>query len=137
MDLSQIVLFVILGLGLVGFILAIVFKKNFVSYLTLSTPILKAIYNVLTATYQIFPNETWKKIVSIAQATIEGVQYAEQLWKAGSLDKEKREEAANTYIKLMLNTANIEITDTVQGLITGIIKVICAIMPHADEVKQI
>lgn len=137
MDISQIILLSILGLGLIGFILMMIFKKNFVSYLSASIPILKAIYNVLTVTYQLFPNETWKKIVSIGQSTIEGVQYAEQLWKDDKLDKDGRAEAANTYIKLMLNTAGIEVTSTIQTLIDGIIKVICAIMPHADEAKQI
>lgn len=137
MDTYQIIFLSLLGLGLIGFLVMVFSKKNYLTYLNLASPILGAVYNVLTVTYNLFPTEAWKTATLVLKATIEGVAQAEKLWKTGELDKEERTVAANSYIMLMLSTANITITPTIQTIIDGAIKVICAIMPHADPQKQI
>lgn len=137
MNTYQIILLVILGAALIGYIIMRATKKDFLPYLKTVYPVISALYKILEISYGVFPNATLQKIITIVKTGMEGVTKAEELWKIGDLEKEAREKYAKMYIIEMLNTANITVNETVETIINAVIKLTCAILPHSDESKEI
>ena len=69
----------------------------------------------------------------IVQAAIEGTVEAENLWKQGQLDKEKRNEYAQTYIETTLAKAGIDLNEQAHLIVNGVITLVCYLLPHNTQ----
>lgn len=131
MELYQIVLLVVGALLLILIGLAYLYKKNYLKYSKLITPILDALNSVLKAVGNIFPaNNVLNTITTVISASIEATGYAENLWLQGEIDKSMRPKYAMEYINTLLKRAGIEVTDSITTIIDGIIAITCYLMPH-------
>lgn len=136
MELYHIVLLAVgaLLLALIG--LAYLYKKNYLKYSKLITPVISALNNVLTAVGNIFPgNKAIKTIAAVISASIEAAGYAETLWLQGEIDKTMRPQYAAQYINILMERAGIEVTDSINVIIDGVIAVTCYLMPHYTKEK--
>lgn len=137
MELYQIIL---LTVGLTLFAAMIVlffFKKDYMKYSKLVTPILKALTAVLNSVGNIFPNNTvLKTIATILSASVEAAGYAENLWLQGEIDKTKRPQYAQQYIQILLEKAGIEITSNIETIISGAFAITCYLMPHYSNSEE-
>ena len=138
MELYQIIL-LICGLGLLVAILVAAFlKKDYLKYSKLITPVLNALNNVLKAVGNIFPsNKTIANIVTVISASIEAAGYEENLWLQGEIDKTMRPQYAQQYILILLERAGIQVNDSINTIIAGVIAVTCYLMPHYTEQNTI
>lgn len=109
---------------LVGIVLTLIFKKNFLSFTGPAKAILEAAKVVVNAYGQLDSS-----VVEVIQAAIDGTVKAEDLWKNGSLDKDKRNEYAQEYIKAILTNAKIDYS-AYTGVIDCVITLICYLLPH-------
>lgn len=134
MELNQIVVLVV---GIVLLILigvAYLKKKDYLKYSKLITPILTALINVLKAVGNVFPtNKMLAEVITVFSAGIEAAGYAENLWLQGEIDKTMRPQYAQQYIKILLEKAGIEVTDSINSIISGAIAITCYLMPHYTE----
>lgn len=110
---------------LIGIVLTLIFKKNFLSFTGPAKAILEAAKVVVNAYGQLDSS-----VVEVIQATIDGTVKAEDLWKNGSLDKDKRNEYAQEYIKAILTNAKIDYS-AYAGVIDCVITLICYLLPHS------
>lgn len=137
MELSNIIFLVISLLLLIGIGLAYYFKKDYLSYSKLITPILVALLEVLKAVGGLFPNETaLNTLIVVISSAIKAAGNAEDLWLKGEIDKDKRPDHAANYIYDTLKDANITITDNILAIINGVIAITCYLMPHHDTEKK-
>lgn len=137
MELYQIVLLVVGAILLILMVLAYFKKKDYIKYSHLITPILNALNGVLKAVGNIFPgNKVITNIVTVISAGIEAAGYAENLWLQGEIDKTMRSQYAQQYIKILLEKAGIEVTDSINTIISGAIAITCYLMPHYTEEKE-
>ena len=137
MELYQIVLLFVgaILLGLMGF--AYFKKKDYIKYSRLITPILNALNGVLKAVGTVFPgSKVVADIVAVISAGIEAAGYAENLWLQGEIDKTMRPQYAQQYIQILLEKAGIEVTDSINTIISGAIAIACYLMPHYTENNQ-
>lgn len=134
MELYQIVLLSVGVLLLILTGLSYLYKKNYLKYSKLITPVLDALNTVLKAVGNIFPDNNVLKTISIViSAAIEATGYAENLWLQGEIDKTMRPQYAQEYIEIILERANIEVTDNISTILSGIIALTCYLMPHYSE----
>ena len=137
MELYQIVLLIVgvILLGLMGF--AYFKKKDYIKYSRLITPIFNALNGVLRAVGNVFPgSKVIADIVAVISAGIEAAGYAENIWLQGEIDKTMRPQYAQQYIQILLEKAGIEVTDSINTIISGAIAIACYLMPHYTENNQ-
>lgn len=81
---------------------------------------------------------TTKQIYNlISTSAKEAVQYAEQLFKNGSIDKEERILKATEYVKLVLKESGVDITPEREELIKGAIEASVVLLPKTSTIKKV
>ena len=126
--------YVYLGIGgvlLIGIIVALFLNKDYLKYSGICKTVLNAVKLLLGAAGQIGLDKNAMEIATkIVQAAIEGTVEAENLWKQGQLDKEKRNEYAQTYIETTLAKAGIDLNEQAHLIVNGVITLVCYLLPH-------
>ena len=129
--------YVYLGIGgvlLIGIIVALFLNKDYLKYSGICKTVLNAVKLLLGAAGQIGLNKNAVEIATkIVQAAIEGTVEAENLWKQGQLDKEKRNEYAQTYIETTLAKAGIDLNEQAHLIVNGVITLVCYLLPHNTQ----
>ena len=129
--------YVYLGIGgvlLIGIIVALFLNKDYLKYSGICKTVLNAIKLLLGAAGQIGLDKNAVEIATkIVQAAIEGTVEAENLWKQGQLDKEKRNEYAQTYIETTLAKAGITLNEPAHLIVNGVITLVCYLLPHNTQ----
>lgn len=129
--------YVYLGIGgvlLIGIIVALFLNKDYLKYSSICKTVLNAIKLLLGAAGQIGLDKNAVEIATkIVQAAIEGTVEAENLWKQGQLDKEKRNEYAQTYIETTLAKAGIDLNEQAHLIVNGVITLVCYLLPHNTQ----
>lgn len=129
--------YVYLGIGgvlLIGIIVAIFLNKDYLKYSGICKTVLNAVKLLLGAAGQIGLDKNAVEIATkIVQAAIEGTVEAENLWKQGQLDKEKRNEYAQTYIETTLAKAGINLNEQAHLIVNGVITLVCYLLPHNTQ----
>ena len=115
------------GVLLLGIILMLIFKKNFLTFSGPAKMILEAVKAIVNAYGKADP-----RVISIIQAAIDGTVKAEELWKQGSLEKEKRNEYAKKYIHEVLDQAKVDYAGY-SNIIDCVITLVCYLLPHSEE----
>ena len=126
--------YVYLGIGgvlLIGIIVALFLNKDYLKYSGICKTVLNAVKLLLGAAGQIGLDKNAVEIATkIVQAAIEGTVEAENLWKQGQLDKEKRNEYAQTYIETTLAKAGIDLNEQAHLIVNGVITLVFYLLPH-------
>ena len=129
--------YVYLGIGgvlLIGIVVALFLNKDYLKYSGICKTVLNAIKLLLGAAGQIGLDKNAVEIASkIVQAAIEGTVEAENLWKQGQLDKEKRNEYAQTYIETTLTKAGINLNELAHLIVNRVITLVCYLLPHNTQ----
>lgn len=129
--------YVYLGIGgvlLIGIIVALFLNKDYLKYSGICKTVLNAVKLLLGAAGQIGLDKNAVEIATkIVQAAIEGTVEAENLWKQGQLDKEKRNEYAQTYIETTLAKAGINLNEQAHLIVNGVITLVCYLLPHNTQ----
>ena len=129
--------YVYLGIGgvlLIGIIVALFLNKDYLKYSGICKTVLNAVKLLLGAAGQIGLDKNAVEIATkIVQAAIEGTVEAENLWKQGQLDKEKRNEYAQTYIETTLAKAGINLNEQAHLIVNGGITLVCYLLPHNTQ----
>ena len=129
--------YVYLGIGgvlLIGIIVALFLNKDYLKYSGICKTVLNAVKLLLGAAGQIGLDKNAVEIATkIVQAAIEGTVEAENLWKQGQLDKEKRNEYAQTYIETTLAKAGINLNEQAHLIVNGVITLVCYLLPHNPQ----
>lgn len=129
--------YVYLGIGgvlLIGIIVALFLNKDYLKYSGICKTVLNAAKLLLGAAGQIGLDKNAVEIATkIVQAAIEGTVEAENLWKQGQLDKEKRNEYAQTYIETTLAKAGIDLNEQAHLIVNGVITLVCYLLPHNTQ----
>lgn len=129
--------YVYLGIGgvlLIGIIVALFLNKDYLKYSGICKTVLNAVKLLLGAAGQIGLDKNAVEIATkIVQAAIEGTIEAENLWKQGQLDKEKRNEYAQTYIETTLAKAGINLNEQAHLIVNGVITLVCYLLPHNTQ----
>ena len=129
--------YVYLGIGgvlLIGIIVALFLNKDYLKYSGICKTVLNAVKLLLGAAGQIGLDKNAVEIATkIVQAAIEGTVEAENLWKQGQLDKEKRNEDAQTYIETTLAKAGINLNEQAHLIVNGVITLVCYLLPHNTQ----
>ena len=129
--------YVYLGIGgvlLIGIIVALFLNKDYLKYSGICKIVLNAVKLLLGAAGQIGLDKNAVEIATkIVQAAIEGTVEAENLWKQGQLDKEKRNEYAQTYIETTLAKAGINLNEQAHLIVNGVITLVCYLLPHNTQ----
>ena len=129
--------YVYLGIGgvlLIGIIVALFLNKDYLKYSGICKTVLNAVKLLLGAAGQIGLDKNAVEIATkIVQAAIEGTVEAENLWKQGQLDKEKRNEYAQTYIETTLVKAGIDLNEQAHLIVNGVITLVCYLLPHNTQ----
>lgn len=129
--------YVYLGIGgvlLIGIIVALFLNKDCLKYSGICKTVLNAVKLLLGAAGQIGLDKNAVEIATkIVQAAIEGTVEAENLWKQGQLDKEKRNEYAQTYIETTLAKAGIDLNEQAHLIVNGVITLVCYLLPHNTQ----
>lgn len=129
--------YVYLGIGgvlLIGIIVALFLNKDYLKYSGICKTVLNAVKLLLGAAGQIGLDKNAVEIATkIVQAAIEGAVEAENLWKQGQLDKEKRNEYAQTYIETTLAKAGINLNEQAHLIVNGVITLVCYLLPHNTQ----
>lgn len=129
--------YVYLGIGgvlLIGIIVALFLNKDYLKYSGICKTVLNAVKLLLGAAGQIGLDKNAMEIATkIVQAAIEGTVEAENLWKQGQLDKEKRNEYAQTYIETTLAKAGIDLNEQAHLIVNGVITLVCYLLPHNTQ----
>lgn len=129
--------YVYLGVGgvlLIGIIVALFLNKDYLKYSGICKTVLNAVKLLLGAAGQIGLDKNAVEIATkIVQAAIEGTVEAENLWKQGQLDKEKRNEYAQTYIESTLSKAGINLNEQAHLIVNGVITLVCYLLPHNTQ----
>lgn len=129
--------YVYLGIGgvlLIGIIMALFLNKDYLKYSGICKTVLNAVKLLLGAADQIGLDKNAVEIATkIVQAAIEGTVEAENLWKQGQLDKEKRNEHAQTYIETTLAKAGINLNEQAHLIVNGVITLVCYLLPHNTQ----
>lgn len=129
--------YVYLGIGgvlLIGIIVALFLNKDYLKYSGICKTVLNAVKLLLGAAGQIGLDKNAVEIATkIVQAAIEGTVEAENLWKQGQLDKEKRSEYAQTYIETTLAKAGIDLNEQAHLIVNGVITLVCYLLPHNTQ----
>ena len=129
--------YVYLGIGgvlLIGIIVALFLNKDYLKYSGICKAVLNAVKLLLGAAGQIGLDKNAVEIATkIVQAAIEGTVEAENLWKQGQLDKEKRNEYAQTYIETTLAKAGIDLNEQAHLIVNGVITLVCYLLPHNTQ----
>ena len=124
--------YVYLGIGgvlLIGIIVALFLNNS-----GICKTVLNAVKLLLGAAGQIGLDKNAVEIATkIVQAAIEGTVEAENLWKQGQLDKEKRNEYAQTYIETTLAKAGIDLNEQAHLIVNGVITLVCYLLPHNTQ----
>ena len=125
--------YVYLGIGgvlLIGIIVALFLNKDYLKYSGICKTVLNAVKLLLGAAGQIGLDKNAVEIATkIVQAAIEGPVEAEQ----GQLDKEKRNEYAQTYIETTLAKAGIDLNEQAHLIVNGVITLVCYLLPHNTQ----
>lgn len=131
--------YVYLGIGgvlLIGIIVALFLNKDYLKYSGICKTVLNAVKLLLGAAGQIGLDKNAVEIATkIVQAAIEGTVEAENLWKQGQLDKEKRNEYAQTYIETTLAKAGIDLNEQAHLIVNGVITLVCYLLPHNTQLE--
>lgn len=129
--------YVYLGIGgvlLIGIIVALFLNKDYLKYSGICKTVLNAVKLLLGAAGQIGLDKNAVEIATkIVQAAIEGTVEAENLWKQGQLNKEKRNEYAQTYIETTLAKAGIDLNEQAHLIVNGVITLVCYLLPHNTQ----
>lgn len=129
--------YVYLGIGgvlLIGIIVALFLNKDYLKYSGICKTVLNAVKLLLGAAGQIgLDKNAVETATKIVQAAIEGTVEAENLWKQGQLDKEKRNEYAQTYIETTLAKAGIDLNEQAHLIVNGVITLVCYLLPHNTQ----
>ena len=129
--------YVYLGIGgvlLIGIIVALFLNKDYLKYSGICKTVLNAVKLLLSAAGQIGLDKNAVEIATkIVQAAIEGTVEAENLWKQGQLDKEKRNEYAQTYIETTLAKAVSDLNEQAHLIVKGVITLVCYLLPHNTQ----
>ena len=129
--------YVYLGIGgvlLIGIIVALFLNKDYLKYSGICKTVLNAVKLLLGAAGQIGLDKNAVEVATkIIQAAIEGTVEAENLWKQGQLDKEKRNEYAQTYIETTLAKAGINLNEQAHLIVNGVITLVCYLLPHNTQ----
>lgn len=133
MDLSSIILLVIAGISLVLFCVSKIWGINLMSYILQAKPVLSTIISIISAVSNLLPSKYLKIALTVAQAAAKGAVAAEELWKIGELPKEERNAYAKTWAENTLTEANIEVTEQMKIIISGVIEVACILLPHISQ----
>lgn len=122
------------GVLLIGIIVALFLNKDYLKYSGICKTVLNAVKLLLGAAGQIGLDKNAVEIATkIVQAAIEGTVEAENLWKQGQLDKEKRNEYAQTYIETTLAKAGIDLNEQAHLIVNGVITLVCYLLPHNTQ----
>ena len=122
------------GVLLIGIIVALFLNKDYLKYSGICKTVLNAVKLLLGAAGQIGLDKNAVEIATkIVQAAIEGTVEAENLWKQGQLDKEKRNEYAQTYIETTLANAGIDLNEQAHLIVNGVITLVCYLLPHNTQ----
>lgn len=129
--------YVYLGIGgvlLIGIVVALFLNKDYLKYSGICKTVLNAVKLLLGAAGQIGLDKNAVEVATkIVQAAIEGTVEAENLWKQGQLDKEKRNEYAQTYIETTLAKAGIDLNEQAHLIVNGVITLVCYLLPHNTQ----
>lgn len=137
MEMSQIIILTIGAIFLVALVACYLLKKDYMKYSKALTPILNALLAVVKAVGGIVPDQGVLNIAATAiSAAIEAAGYAENLWLQGEIDKTMRPKYAQEYIESTLTKAGIEVTDSIQSMISGAISLACYLMPHYSTKEE-
>lgn len=137
MEMSQIIIITIGAIFLVALVACYLLKKDYMKYSKALTPILNALLAVVKAVGGLVPDQGILNIVATTiSAAIEAAGYAENLWLQGEIDKTMRPKYAQEYIENTLAKAGIEVTDSIQSMISGAISLACYLMPHYSTKEE-
>lgn len=129
--------YVYLGIGgvlLIGIIVALFLNKDYLKYSGICKTVLNAVQLLLGAAGQVGLDKNAVEIATkIVQAAIEGTVEAENLWKLGELDKDKRNEYAQNYIEKTLAKAGIDLNEQAHLVVNGVITLVCYLLPHNTQ----
>lgn len=121
----------------VGFVVLVIiglcfyFKKDYLSYKQLFSPIIHGLYTCIKGVAGIFPNNALvNNIALVMSAAIEATTMAEKMWLEGEIDKSKRNDLAIQYITDTLAKSGIAVTDNITSIIQGAIAMTCYLLPH-------
>ena len=139
MNIYQICYFVFAAIFIGIFIYEKVYNRPIFGKLIQGKPILEALKLLVKACAGVLPSSYFDKAAIILEACVNATVEAEELWKAGDIEKSARSEYCQLVIARMLKEAGVEVDEQVQQIITGCIAIVCMLMPHsgiAEEVKE-
>lgn len=109
------------------------YKKDFLTWLVQCKPIIAALGGVVEALSAQMPSEQMNRILVVIKAATDGAQTAEKLWLMGQLPREERNARAKEIAKEAIEQAGFEVTDQIQMIISGVIEIVCILLPHGVE----
>ena len=137
---NEIYITTIITIGIVCllfFVMPLIYKRfsniDFTGLFNSANNILKALDTIVDNIS--IPTNTKTTLDMIIDYSTQAVQYAEQLYKSGQLDKDARKEEAVKYIEDILKLSNIEITDDIEKLINATIESSVLLLPKTEEIE--
>ena len=118
---------------LIIFLIDKFYNKNLLSYIITGKPILAAVTMLAKAIGAATGNTYFDTAYIVMKAATEAAEEAENLWKAGALEKPEREAFAYNLIEDTLTKAGITVTTQVEQIIQGAIAITCMLLPHEKD----
>ena len=100
-------------------------------------PSLVALTALCDAVAAVLPSSYFPTVSTVLRAASNATQQAEEFYLMGKLPKDERNEFAQLLIADVLREAGIDVTEQVQEIIDGCIAVVCMLMPHGVEPKNL
>jgi hypothetical protein len=104
---------------------------NFTKIFESSNNILEALKTII-ANIEI-PADKKAILDLITDYATQAVQYAEQLYKSGQLEKDERKQAATDYVIQILELSDVEVTDEILAIISATIESAVLLLPKTSE----
>lgn len=132
MELYQIVLLIVAAVFAVLYIVQRYTGISFMEKIIQWKPVTVAVGATVKAVAGALPSEDLKKVITVLEAACAAAEAAEELWLAGKLPKEERNEYAQLVVADVLREAGIEVTEQIQTIIDGGIEMMCILLPHGQ-----
>ncbi len=88
---------------------------------------------LIEAVSGLLPHQDLSKILLILRAATDGAQTAEDLWLLDQLPKDQRNARAKEIARETIEKAGFEVTPQIETIISGVIEVVCILLPHGVE----
>ncbi len=105
-------------------------------YIDKGKPVVAAIALLAKAVFAATSGEQFDTVSKVADAAVEGANYAEKLWLDGQIPKADRPVYARDFILEALSHAGIEVTEKITVVIESCVNLACALMPHGRTPKE-